>query len=146
MVKQLHCHKNLMVLVPFIAFLGCAEKFHSVSGIVTIDGKPLDNGSITIVPASGGSPAYGGTNEQGEFSLETNNKSGVHAGTYKVTLQKFVTPKKNSKIQDDEGRDGNFDSMPKPAIPEKYTTAENTPISITVPSADGKYIIDVKSN
>lgn len=145
MVRLLHCLKNLLVLVPCIAFLGCAEKFHSVSGIVTIDGKPLDNGSITIVPASGGSPAYGGTNDQGEFSLETNNKSGVRAGTYKVTLQKFATPKKNSKIQDDEGRKGNFDAIPKSAIPERFNSAKDSPLSITVPSADGKYLIDVKT-
>lgn len=145
MVRLLLCHKYLLVFIPLLAFVGCGERFHPVSGTVTVDGKPFDNGSITIVPSKGGSPAYGGTNEQGEFTLETNNKAGVRPGTYKVTLQKFASPKKNSKLQDDEGRKGNFDSMPKSAVPEKYTSLENTPISITVPSSDGKYLIDVKS-
>lgn len=145
MVSRLPCRNYLILGAFFLACAGCGEKFHPVSGTVTLDGKPFDHGSITIIPANGGAPAFGGTDDQGSFTLNNNNNTGVRAGTYKVTLQKFPPEKPNSKDNEDAARKGNFETKPFNPVPKDFAKPETSTISISVPSADGKYIIDVKS-
>jgi hypothetical protein len=114
-----------------------------VEGNVTIDGKPFTNGAVTLIPTEGGAPSYGGTDAQGHYSLETGNKAGVKPGTYKVVLQKFETGKVDPR--DEEGRNTQNMAPAKALVPEKYSKPETSDITLTIPSADGKYDIHVKT-
>ncbi|RCS48318.1 hypothetical protein DTL42_13415 [Bremerella cremea] len=72
-----------MTRLPFAASLlalgllsftvGCgAEKSDTVTvkGNVTVDGEPLEKGSITFLAADGATPASGGTIEEGKYTAE----------------------------------------------------------------------------
>jgi hypothetical protein len=55
----------------FIAALGCGDKSNArVKGKVTLDGTPLDNGSIRFIPTAGNGPTAGGTIDGGEYSVD----------------------------------------------------------------------------
>src|SRR3712207_4675146 len=77
------------------ATAGCggppAEKFVPVAGRVTVSGQPLTTGHVGFIPdESRGTrhPEYsiGDVRPDGQFSLVTNDKSGVRLGWYKVVV------------------------------------------------------------
>lgn len=143
MDKLLAFLRSTMLTGVFLFTVGCAERYYPVSGVVTMDNAPFANGSITLIPEKGGAPAFGGTDAQGHFTLETGNKQGVRAGGYKVTLQRFSTPRLNPK--DVEGRETPTDFTPMSLVPEKYTKAETTDVTISVPSTNDSYQIQIKT-
>jgi hypothetical protein len=134
----------LSACVVLLALAGCGETYHSVSGSVTLDGKPFENGSITLVPVAGGSPAFGATDAKGQFTLETGNRSGVRPGEYTVVLARLTAPKLDPK--DTEGRNIPENFVAVSNVPAKYAKAETSDLKLTVPSADGKYVVSAKSN
>jgi hypothetical protein len=80
-----------------------------VSGTVTYDGKPVEQGSISFVPADGKGPSAGGAIKDGKYEA-----SKVPAGTAKVIINGAkVTGKK--KMYDD------------PAAPYVQTASELLP-------------------
>lgn len=142
--------KFLLLAGMTISLVGCGDKLYPVSGVVKIDGKPFENGSVTIVPVQGGPPGFGGTDKDGNFTLETGNKSGVRAGTYKVALQKLPSgqnaqPKGKDMDEDALARKGEFEVAPGSPDAGKFSNPETSGLTITVPSGDGKYVIDGNS-
>lgn len=70
---------------------GCGNGLSQVSGIVTMDGQPLNAGddvhaTIFFQPASGGPSAAGVLNADGEYSLSSGSQKGVAPGEYLVTV------------------------------------------------------------
>jgi hypothetical protein len=79
------------LLVLFLASAGCTESGPSlgtVSGQVTMDGKPLPNVAVTFVPAAaeGGSSATGKTDANGNYELYTFDRKGAPIGKHKVSV------------------------------------------------------------
>ncbi|UUO07853.1 carboxypeptidase regulatory-like domain-containing protein [Blastopirellula sp. J2-11] len=66
-----------------------------VSGTVTLDGKPLNNATLTFQPAVG-RPSSGLTNKDGQYKLRYNlNLTGAKLGDHSViitTYQEFDNP------------------------------------------------------
>lgn len=58
----------------------------SVTGQVTMDGKPLPNVLVTFVPEGGGRAATGTTNAEGQYQLVYIDKPGALIGNHKVSL------------------------------------------------------------
>jgi hypothetical protein len=60
----------------------------TVTGTITLDGKPLPNVNIQFAPeATGGAPSYGGTNAEGEYKLMfAQNRPGAMLGKHRVEL------------------------------------------------------------
>jgi hypothetical protein len=95
------------ILASFAATFGCnpAPKITTVaaSGTVTLDGKPVENASVTFFPAnkdSGGRQALGVTDSSGRFTLKTHlggtaTEAGAEANEYKVTV---VRSKEHAKL------------------------------------------------
>lgn len=73
-----------------VALPGCGDDMGltSVSGIVTLDGKPLPNAVVTFIPqGEGGSPSYGTTDAEGYYTLMfSRDTEGVLPGTHDVTI------------------------------------------------------------
>lgn len=69
-----------------------------VSGIVTLDGKPLSNAMVVFIPtgSTGGIGSSGYTDKEGKFELQTASGSvktpGAPPGTYRVVANKFKNP------------------------------------------------------
>src|SRR5262245_1264000 len=87
---------GLMVVFALGGVVGCGGGLKSVEGLVTLDGVPVEGASVSFTPEGEGQPAFGVTDSNGKFVLQTINKAGANPGTYKVT----VTKTKPVKISD----------------------------------------------
>ncbi len=68
------------------ALAGCGGKPATVSGVVTLDGKPLERGSVGFTPVAGGMRAAGVIDSEGNYTLSTNRDAGLEIGEYAVTV------------------------------------------------------------
>jgi len=55
-----------------LLFSGCGDGKVVVRGIVTVDGQPIDEGSISLEPADGQGPTTGGLIKAGKYELTGN--------------------------------------------------------------------------
>ena len=78
-----------------------------VVGMITLDGQPVENVTVELVPNEGGRSATGRTNANGQFELE----KGVNPGNYKVriTPEKSSTTVKGPKKKADIGKNSGGD-------------------------------------
>lgn len=98
-----------MALAVVAATCGCWSRksnVASVTGTVTLDGKPVARATVGFQPRKG-RPAYGGTDDQGHYKLFYDFRSaGAVVGTCDVTI--------TTGHEDEQGR-------PQPErIPKKY--------------------------
>jgi hypothetical protein len=107
----------------------------SVSGIVTLDGKPLEGALVRFEPtegsptAEGWSDSSGLTDAQGKFTLETGGgQSGAIVGKHRVTITtvdpdfEIDVSTETQEIPKGKGRE---------KLPSRYNT--KTELSFTVP-------------
>jgi len=92
-----------VILFVFIALQGCGggERYASVTGKVTLDGKPLAKVGVTFVPIDkpgsdlAGLTASGATDENGQYSLRTyvqgSFRDGALVGKHKVIITQRET-------------------------------------------------------
>jgi hypothetical protein len=81
--------------------LGCGSNMASVSGAVTLDGKPLAGnerlrGTVQFMPEDGhGTTAVGYLDENGHYVLSSGSRAGVLPGKYLVTVSatEIIPPK-----------------------------------------------------
>jgi hypothetical protein len=80
------------LLFVLLALAGCGEEWSSVSGSLSLDGKPLASGEnlqVTVLfnPAAGGAPpAAAVVDAEGNYSVSTGSRGGLAPGAYVVTL------------------------------------------------------------
>ncbi|MEM6798398.1 MAG: carboxypeptidase-like regulatory domain-containing protein [Planctomycetota bacterium] len=134
-------------LVFLVGAVGCGGgvQVAPVSGIVTLDGKPVADASVIFTPSSGGTPAVGRTDSAGEFRLKTSGRpQGVPIGLYRVA----VIAKQTSGGVTPPGGDGEFGSLPvygrssKPPrtrwlTPPAYAKPESSGLQFEVKPGDG---------
>jgi hypothetical protein len=101
---------------------GCGDKGHytPTTGVVALDGQPVDDASIMFVsepPA--GEPPKARSKEDGTFSLVTGTAEGAPPGTYKVVVKKWDTSP-NAKGK-------------QSVLPRVYASPNTTPLRCTVP-------------
>lgn len=124
------------------AWLGCGSagshlpKTVPATGVVTLDGKPVDGAQVVIVPAGDGkNGANAVTDASGRFALRAYpEKDGAIPGDYKVQVSKTVEVKLPGKL--DGGDAVRFDY----GVPGKYTTADKSGLKVTIPEAGIKDI------
>lgn len=128
--------RTLMMIFSVSLVGGCAGSDVgdgvSVSGTVTLDDQPLDQGTVSFIGEDGSAAAVGQIKD-GSFSLsQSANASGVEPGTYQVKVESWkVQP---GAVQDD----GSF-AEGELAIPEKYTDAKTSGFSAEVGSDGGSF-------
>lgn len=72
-----------------IIFAGCGRggpELASVTGKVTLDGKPLQNAIITFTPLDGGVASSGTTSEDGTYSLVCPLGKGALVGKHRISV------------------------------------------------------------
>ena len=75
------------LLILCAASQGCGGNgFAMVEGIVSLDGKPLEGGSVTFYPAVSGPLSYSGIGSQGSYEIRTASRQGVLPGQYVATV------------------------------------------------------------
>ena len=80
---------GLTAACALLSLVGCSfDGRMAASGTVTLDGKPLESGLITFLPAPGSDGhSAGGQITNGEFHLPADH--GLKPGKYLVTIQSF---------------------------------------------------------
>lgn len=98
-----------------------------VTGMVTLDGKPLAGATIVFTPQKGRS-ASGVTDGQGRYSLSTSAQDdGAPPGVYRVTITAdSQDPAKPNEAQSKRGAAG------KPAIPARYSNPATTGLTTEI--------------
>src|SRR5262245_17896545 len=99
----------------------------SVSGVVTLDGKPLEGAAVSFTPASrdggGVGGSYGKTDANGRYTLRTvvTNATGAAVGKHRVSISLY---KEDPKNPDGAGR--------KELVPAKYNAKSE--LTFEIPS------------
>ena len=99
---------GLILIAIAVPLTGCGggPKLVPVSGLVTLDNKPLANATLQFVPVSGPSDtvgqvsSVGTTGEDGRYTLVSNSDSsakGAVAGKYKVIITLGAPTKTEAK-------------------------------------------------
>jgi hypothetical protein len=77
-------------LLSLLAISGCGSDrppLGSVTGTVTLDGKPIQYIGLMFTPVDGGRPSIGGTNEKGEFkAMYVRDAPGAILGKHRVSF------------------------------------------------------------
>ena len=109
--------------VALLSCLGCGgSDLVTVSGTVTLDGQPLESGTI-VFQAQGMAMCVGNLGAGGRYELSTGRQEGIAAGTYQVTITAF-------QVIDQ----ANDDSAPIPKLltPVKYNIPETSGLTAAV--------------
>lgn len=146
------CWVTLAIVLLGIS-AGCSSKpsnLVKVSGIVTLDGAPLDGAKVTFYPSSGDAPPSAVTDSAGRFQLETfdmktlKSSEGAAPGEYKVTVEIPTPAARNpdnpeAALQAMHMKRGG-PAAPKAAPPKEakvvhpnYTDVSKTPLKQVVP-------------
>jgi len=156
-------YPQYFVLVPLLTLIlsGCAgsdrPSMAPASGIVTLNGEPVDGASLTFIPTAGGRPGSAITDAQGRYTIKTyEDAPGAIIGEHKVSVIKISGPGADVMQGDapaeppetgsgeDDGSDGLseieiFDSGETKEseiiydVPQKYMNADESGLLITVP-------------
>lgn len=133
---------------------GCGKSMSPVSGLVTLDGKPLANARVILTPVDGkGRPAQGVTDDSGRFSITSiKPNDGALKGEYKVTFSLIeddmldLTKIKDDGSQDVRQRAAAAQDKARKAAEKKtgkrasllhpnYTRVDKTPKTLTIPTS-----------
>ena len=152
----------LAVGLTLFAVTGCGEKkldnLNVASGVVTLDGQPIEGASITLVPEGGGRGAGAVSDAKGVFTFQTlQANDGVQDGTYTVTVSKFRTENpytdEEARMLSESGKrhkDVFGNDRPEPKVindlPEKYNNPKTSGLSITIKGATKDLKIELTSN
>jgi hypothetical protein len=118
-----------------LAIAGCSRSgFEStVSGNVTLDGKPLGLGLVVFSREGGGNPSNGTIQRDGRYSLRTSNSAGLTPGKYHISVSALDTPNPPPGVRDT--------TPAKQLVPEKYTNIETSGLEFEV--KPGSNTIDI---
>lgn len=160
--------RNLLILCAVVCCsvqLGCgpaAPPTVPASGIVTMDGKPLDGAAISLVSEKG-VMALGTTDATGKFTLKTaigsNTYDGAMVGSHKVGVSKTTN---SGKADDDGGANptsGNAQQMASRmggmatsavkvtyVVPQKFGSPATSGLSLDIPAGGSDSLkVDFKS-
>ncbi|MBN1909697.1 MAG: hypothetical protein JW818_08160 [Pirellulales bacterium] len=80
----------MLVALGILTLLACGcgragPRMATVSGVVTLDGKPLSQGRVLFV-AERGLGANGEIDEQGRFTLATDGRIGASVGRHRIAI------------------------------------------------------------
>jgi hypothetical protein len=138
-------HRTSIVIVIGFAVVGQAfgcgsgdDKFKAqrpevatAKGVVTYKGRPVEGATIVFAPRGGATAATGRTDSSGRFSVSAfPPDAGAVPGNYTVTISKTEELPQTAPASHDAPADV---PRPRSLIPEKYSVAESSGLTATVP-------------
>ncbi len=128
-MRGLCCAGVFVAVAVLVAGCSGGPEFGDVSGTVSYDGKPVEDGSITFTPTDGKGQGGGGTIKDGKYTAK------VSLGTMKVNISgsKVVGKKKVYNTP-------NSPEMPitEEILPNKYSDRNKTELTFEVKPGPGE--------
>jgi hypothetical protein len=126
-MRRPRCLLALLLGVVVIAGCGDANARQAVTGTVSFQGRPLDQGRIYFAPTAEGVSEAGATIEDGKYSIP--GDVGLVPGTYKVSI--FSYDRTGAKVSSDEVPGDPGAAQFKERIPEQYNKQSKLTAEIT---------------
>ncbi len=126
-----------------VSAVGCTSgtpfPMATVKGTVTYQGKPLDHGRVVFLPEQGtpGPAAVGVIQSDGSFRVENAGREGAALGWHRVT----VHCRGELTGEENRNRAASEFAVPKSLIPEKYSSAEQSPLRFEVKEGRNEWSI-----
>jgi len=153
MFRSIACFVTLLLVV---ALTGCRSdgglKVEYVEGIITLDGEPLSEASVTFVPTSDGptvETAMGMTNDKGIYKLSSMNGkplAGAVVGEYKVLVSKIHAESLSEGLEYGTSMGYTVPYKQTHLLPRIYRDMEQTPFSATVKKGRNKLDFSLTKN
>ena len=127
---------NVMMSMALLLVVGCGGKPAKVSGTVSIDGAPVQQGTVTFAPTGGGMRATGIIQSDGSYRIQTNRDVGLEIGEYDVAVAS------REIISTGEG------SPPRPGkffVPSRYGRTTTSGLHYSVEKGSNVIDIDLSS-
>jgi hypothetical protein len=116
-----------LALCVLAGLAGCGGPYDSsVTGVVTLDGKPVPRGTVAYQPKAGGPAAYARIEENGSYTVRTGREEGLPSGDY------FVTVTANEPAAMTQTDTGGPPPPGKPITPLWYRTKDSSGLSFAV--------------
>lgn len=98
-------HFAVVVLaLPVVAAAGCSRHASQLSGQVSLDGRPLTTGVVTLTPVGDGPSAYAAIGTDGRYSIHTGAAAGLEPGEYVVTVAANAAAGKGNGVEASGGK------------------------------------------
>lgn len=138
-----------MLRVPLVLCLlaaGCSggPKLAEVEGVVKLNGKPLSGIQLEFWPEGSGPRSIGVTDEQGRFTLSSDDgkKKGAVVGKHKVVLKDVGVL--GDKFLGRAGENVDMTKGQKPRIGGQYADPTKTPLTRDVTTGKCNIELDLK--
>lgn len=120
-------------MVALAILTGCAAKEHAhVTGVVKINGEPVEGAVVTFAPKEGGRSAFAKTGPDGAYELDyTAGVKGAKIGVNNVYITTYAAP-----TLDDSNK------VVDPGKPERFPPEYNQNPNVTAEVAPGENVID----
>jgi hypothetical protein len=131
----------LLGILLSTAATGCGgPNAASVSGTITLDGKPLPTANVSFYPDGGTSaPAYGQSDANGRYSLSTGTDAGLAPGKYVAVV---VATKDPPQPYDKTGAE----IPPIPITPHKYSDTNTSDLKVEVKAGGNNIPLALQSS
>jgi hypothetical protein len=117
--------RGLVVLVTLVlGLLGCGSSLTEVSGTVTVDGTPVEKGTISFYPADGKSHTTGGDITKGQYAVK------VPAGAMRVQIS--VGKITGYKDLYESGKEAKKYPVTEEVLPDKFSDMLKTELMLDV--------------
>jgi hypothetical protein len=123
-------------VVGLLLLAGCGSSAATVSGKVTLDGKPLTKGSIAFYGGGAAALATGSIDSSGNYTLLTGTERGLTPGSYQVTIVANDIIEPTNELTP---------LMPKLITPAKYSNATTSGLTAEVKAGSNTYNFDLQS-
>lgn len=138
-------------------FSGCGPKgldVQFVEGVVTFDGEPFTDVTISFTPLDEGNPGFAATDANGYYRLTTlggEPEGGTTVGSYAVSFDKTV-PAGRRPTQAEMAADPEWESSGKfdmdrveQLVPKQYVEPSTSGFTVDVKTGTNKFDFDLKS-
>jgi len=131
---------SVVFAVVCMVTAGCGGVYDaSVKGVVTLDGSPINRGTVAYSPSNDGPTAYGRIDSDGSYFLRTGREEGIPSGQYNITVVANEPPEKK------RSESGGPPPAGKPITPAWYRSKKTSGLQFTVNSGSNEINLGLTS-
>lgn len=124
----------IICLIAPVLLAGCSGTSSAgaeATGVITLDGTPLPNAFISLIPKGSGSSAYATSDDQGNFTVNSSGSvTGLAPGEYVVVVEQGEASADESAESESAGV--GEASSGNSIIPKKYLNEGTSDLTVTV--------------